>query len=1016
MKSKLLSFLLGCISTFAFAQNNEIDIAGTVTDDTGLPLPGVNVIVTGTSTGTSTDFDGNFYIASTIPTTLTFSYVGFVSIQKTVTSSERLTIVMQEDKNTLDEVVLIGYGTQKRKDVTGAVSMVDSETLDELKPIKVEQALQGTVSGVNVTSTSGSPGANLNIRIRGIATNGENGPLVIIDGYQGELGILNPNDIESITVLKDAQAAIYGTAGANGVVLITTKKGRKNQAPTVSYNVYTGFQETTRKLSVLNATEYGVLLNESYANGGRAAPLPDVSALGKGTDWQDEVFSDSAPVVNHDLTLSGGSENITYSVSGSHLYQEGIIGGRKSSFRRNTARLALGVDITDKLKLQTNAIYTYFDRDTFNENGLGSVLFNAINTPPTLPVRDQNGAYSLVPNTPGLGIEIINPLAQLENTYNDYDFKKINGTIGVDYDVADHLQVTGRIGFNTANSEGKSFAKEVNYGGKVFDVQRSSVSQNAVNDNSYTLDIFSTYSNVFAEDHDVTFTLGTTVYKEWGNGLFATGFDVPNNSWEFADIALATGTSGEGVRDVSSYAYDERRLSFFSRLQYNFKGRYLLSGMVRRDLSTKFGPGNKVAYFPSITAGYILSDEPFYPENDVVDFFKLRGSYGILGNDRIPNNGYVGTLGGEATYIFDNVIYNGTAIGILPNPDLQWEESKKFDVGLDLKVLKNTVDITADYFINTRDKLLIANIPVSGIVGTAAPGSGSPTVNAGSVRNKGFEVALGYGGNLNENFNFRVDYNFTTLKNEVLEVNNGTGFIEGGVFGVSQPAPSRMQTGYPIGYFYGYKTDGVFQDQAQVDAHPSQLALGANATPGDIRYVDINGDGVINPDDRTDLGNPIPLVTMGLNLRLDYRNFDFVAYSFASIGNDMVRNYERVLSDANRLNYVTERWTGAGSSNQVPKVTTAATANNVFSDYFVEDASYLRIQNVQLGYSLPQKSLDPMGIAKCRIYAGVNNLYTFTKYRGFDPGASSGAPIGGGIDYGFYPVPRTYLFGLNLNF
>ncbi len=1016
MKSKLLSLLLGFMTTLAFAQNKETNILGTVTDASGLALPGVNVIITGTSTGTSTDFDGNFSLSASLPASLTISYVGFINVEKTVTTEEHLDIVLQEDENTLDEVVLIGYGSQKRKDVTGAVSMVNTETLDQLKPVKIEQALQGTVSGVNVTSTSGSPGAGLNIRIRGIATNGDNAPLVIIDGYQGELGVLNPNDIENITVLKDAQAAIYGTAGANGVILVTTKKGRKNQAPEVSYNVYTGFQETTRKLSLLNATEYGILLNESYANGGQAPPLPDVSQLGKGTNWQDQVFNDSAPVVNHDLTVSGGSENITYSASGSHLYQEGIVGGRKSSFRRNTARISLGVEVSDKLKLTTNAIYTYFDRDVISENGLGSVLFNAVNTPPTQPVRDENGAYSLVPNTPGLGIEIINPLAQIENTYNDYDFKKLNGTFALDYDFTDHLKLTGRIGFNTANSEGRTFGKQVNYGGKVFDVQRSSVSQNAVNDNSYTLDIFPTYSRVFAEDHNVTFTLGTTIYKEWGNGLYATGYDVPNNSWKFADISLATGTSDAGVRDVSSYAYDERRLSFFTRLQYSFKGRYLFSAMLRRDLSTKFGPGNKVAYFPSVTAGYIVSDEPFFPKTEFLDFLKIRGSYGILGNDRIPNNGYVGSLDGEATYVFDGAIVNGRAIGVLPNPFLQWERSKKFDVGIDLRTANNKVDITADYFINTRDNLLIPGIPVTGIVGIAAPGSGAPTANAGTVRNKGFEFAIGYEENLNDALKLRVDYNFTTLTNKVLEVQNSTGFIEGGGFGVGQPAPTRMQEGFPIGYFYGYKTDGVFQDQGEVDAHPSQLALGANASPGDIRFADTNGDGVITPDDRTNLGDPIPDVTMGLNFRLNYKNVDFVAYSFASIGNDLIRNYERVLSDVNRLNYVTERWTGPGTSTSVPRVTTAATANNVFSDFFVEDASYLRIQNVQLGYSLPKRSLDPIGITKCRVYAGLNNLYTFTKYRGFDPSASSGAPIGGGIDYGFYPVPRTYLFGLNLNF
>lgn len=1016
MKRFVKIILFSCLCISMYGQQNSLDVSGIVTDGDGLPLPGVNVLVKGTSTGTTTDFDGNYSINIPSGSTLQFTYIGFKDQELTVEESGSYTIQLVASADDLEEVVVIGYGAQKRKEITGSVSTVSSETLEELKPVRVEQALQGTVSGVNVTSTSGAPGANLNVRIRGISTNGNSAPLVIIDGYQSELGLLNPNDIETITVLKDAQAAIYGTIGANGVILITTKRGRKNQAPQVSYNVYSGFQETTRKLPLLNATEYAVLLNEAYANGGMALPQPSVANLGKGTDWQEEIFNDAAPQFNHDFNISGGSEKVTYAVSGSHLYQEGIVGGRKSSFRRNTARLALGVDLSDKFTLQTNAIYTYFDRDTFNENGLGSVLFNALNAPPTLPARDASGDFSLVPNTAGLGIEIINPLAQLANTFNDYDFNKLNGNVSLEYEATNALTFTGRVGFNTSNSEGKSFAKQVSYGGKVFDVQRSSVSQERVNDNNYSLDLFGSYTDTFANDHTVTFTGGTTIFKEWGDGLSGTGYDVPNNSWQFADISLAQGTSAEGVRDVGSYAYDERRLSFFGRLQYNYKDKYLFSAILRRDASTKFGPGNKAAYFPSVTAGYLISDESFFPESDFLNFLKIRASYGVLGNDQIGNNGYIGTLSGEATYVFDGSVVNGRAIGVLPNPDLQWEESKKFDVGADLRLFNSKLTIATDYFINTRDNLLIPAIPVSGIVGIAAPGSASPTVNAGSVRNSGFEIALGYDDRFSDDMTFSIDYNLTTLKNEVLEVNNETGFIEQGGFGVGQPPAARMETGFPIGYFYGYRTNGIFQNQAEVDAHPAQLALGANAQPGDLRYEDLNNDGVINSDDRTNIGNPIPKVTMGLNLNFNYKNIDFVAYTFASLGNDLLRNYERVLSDVNRLNYTLDRWTGPGSSTTVPRLTTAATANNVLSDYFVEDASYARIQNMQIGYSIPKNALEPVGVAKCRLYMGVNNLYTFTNYRGYDPSASSGAPIGGGIDYGFYPVPRTYLLGVNLNF
>lgn len=1014
MKSKYLLIIFLFLSAFGYAQG--YDIGGVVKEaGSGLPIPSVNIQIKNSNKGTTSDMDGKFNLKGiSSGATLVFSYLGFKNFEYKVTSTNmNLSISLQQDSKTLDEVVVIGYGTQKKRQVTGAVSVVDSKTLEILKPVKIEQALQGTVSGVNVTTTSGAPGAPLDIRIRGIATNGQNGPTTIIDGYVGELGLLNPNDVESITVLKDAQAAIYGTIGANGIILVTTKTGKKNAKTKISLNTYTGFQETSRTLPTLNATEYALLLNESYANGGKALPYPNVSGLGKGTNWQNEVFNTGVPIISHDLSISGGSDKVTYAVSGSHLDQEGIIGGSKSGFLRNTARVSLGADLSEKLKLKTNVIYTYFNRKSLNENGLASVLFNALNIPSTLSPYDSNGDFTLAPTT-GLGIEIINPLAQIANTYNDYNFKKLNGNFGLDYKLFKDFVLSSSMGFNTSNSKSKSFAKEINYGGKVFDVARSSVSQNAINDNDYSFDIYGTYTKKVGEGHNFAATIGNTIYKQWGNGLFATGYDVPNNSWDFADISLTTGILN--AKTNGSYSYDERRLSYFGRAQYDYKGKYLLSAMIRRDASTKFGPGNKIGYFPSFTAGWVISDEGFYGESNFINFMKLRGSYGTLGNDQIPNNGYISQLTGEATYVFDGALVNGSASGQIPNPDLKWEEARKFDVGLDLKLFNDKISIVSDYFIDTRADLLIPNIPVSGIIGISAPGASAPTINAGTVRNSGLEFSIDYKNKFSDNFSMSAGYNVTFLENKVLEVNNGTGFIEGGSFGVGQPAPSRMEVGQPIGYFYGYQTDGIFQNQAEVDAHPSQLALGANAAPGDIRYTDVNGDNVIDVKDRTNIGDPIPSATMGFNLQLNYKNLDFSAYTFASIGNDMVRNYERDVTDANHFRYVLDRWTGEGTSNSVPRVTTSSTANTVFSDYFVEDASYLRIQNIQLGYSLNPKYAEKAGLTKLRLYAGVNNLYTFTKYKGYDPGASNGAPIGGGIDYGFYPIPRTYMMGLNINF
>lgn len=1020
MKSKLLLITFILISSFCFAQ--EVEVKGKVSEvGTGLTIPGVNVIVKNGTASTVTDMDGNYIINAPVGSILSFSFIGYETVEQTVTEAGVISVSLKETSQTLEEVVVIGYGTQRKKEVTGAVSVVGAKTLQDMNPIKVEQALQGTVSGVNVTTQSGKPGAALDIRIRGIATNGDNAPLVLIDGYIGSLSDINANDIENITVLKDAQAAIYGTSGANGVILVTTKKGRKNSKATFSYNAYTGFSETTRKLPLLNASEYALLLNEKYANGGQPIPFPNVSNLGEGTDWQDEIFDTGVPIINHDLSVSGGGEKVTYRVSGSHLDQEGIIGGAdKSHFERNTARVSLNADLSDKLKMYTNVIFLTTDSQGFNENVLGSVLFNAINTPAIYSPYDTNGDFTVLPTgsstIPGsnLGNEIINPLAQIANTYNDYNLKKLSGTFGADYEVIKNLTVTGRVGFNTQNRDERIFNKQISYGGKVFDNVRSSVNQNAFDDNDYTFDAFANYKFDINESHNFTATLGTTVFKTWGKGLYATGFDVPNNSWEFADISLTTGFADN--KTVSSYSYDDRRLSYFGRIQYDYKGRYLVSGMIRRDSSTKFGANNRVGYFPSVTGGWVLSEESFFKENNILNFAKIRASYGVLGSDRFNSNLYLGLLNGEATYVFDGALANGFAIGALPNPDLKWEEARKFDLGLDLNFFNDKLEFVADYFKDTRANLLIPNIPVSGIVGTYAPGGQNPTLNAGDVENKGFEFALTYNDYIGDNFHIKASYNATFIKNTVTSVNNGTGFFAGGEFGVGQPQPTRMEVGHPMGYFYGYVTDGIFQNATEVAAHPDQSALGAAAQPGDIRFVDVNGDGVLNADDRTEIGDPIPNATMGFNLQLDYKGFDFATYWFASIGNDMVRNYERNLTDVNRMSYTLDRWTGEGTSNSVPRTTTAATSNNIFSDFFVEDASYLRIQNVQLGYTVNPDFTEKAGITKLRIYAGVNNLYTFTKYRGFDPGASSGAPLSSGIDFGFYPVPRTYLIGLNLNF
>lgn len=1011
MKYSLLTVFASLVMSITMAQN--LEISGVITaEEDGFPIPGANVIVKGTTIGASSDFDGNYTIKDVPPgSTLVFSYIGFVTQEIVVNTAATLNVVMVTDVAQLDEVVVIGFGTQRKKEITGAVSIVSSETIEELNPVRVEQALQGQVAGVQVNANSGAPGSASTISIRGIATNGDSRPLILVDGNVIEdLSVLNPNDIESMNVLKDATAGIYGVRAANGVILITTKTGRKNMPLSFELSAYGGFQQTTRKIPVLNATEYALLVNEAFAANGESAPFPDVSGLGRGTDWQDKVFED-APIFENNITIKGGTEKSTYSYGGSFLTQDGIVGGNKSNFTRFTQRGNYSYDILDNLRANAGIIYTHTNRRAFNENGLGSVLFNALNMAPTFSVFDENGNYTLAE---GLGNEVINPVAQIENTFNRTKVDKISGVGGLQYDFLDHFTAQANIQFNYAEVKNKTFNPIAFYGsGKVFNRDRSEVVETLNYFRDYTFDANLTYKRSFNDVHNLTVLLGMQTFETSGVFTGFIGFDIPGNSIANASIENASDVmSINANRPDGDPRFKQRLLSYFARVQYDYKGKYLFSGVIRRDGSSKFGPQNKFGWFPSGSVGWILSNEDFLSDSNFVNFLKLRASYGILGNDRIPDFRYASTLSGEGTYVFDNMLFNGTALGAVGNPQIRWEEQKSFDIGVDAKFIDNKLDITADYFNRKTEDLLV--IPqVSGLLGTAAPGSGPPVVNAGTVENQGFEFSIGYSDNISDDFNFSVRYNVTTLDNEVIEVSGQGDFIPGGAFGVGQDPPARMEAGFPLGYFRGFKTDGVFQNQAEVDAYPT---INNMVQPGDLRFVDINNDGIIDDDDKTNIGNPLPEATMGLNISLNYKGFDFGAYAFASIGNDIVRNYERNQPLTNRTVYYLDRWTGEGSTNSFPRVTSGANSNGLFSDFYVEDGSFIRLQNVQLGYSFGEKVLENSKLSKLRIYVSANNLFTLTEYQGYDPTASTGEPIGGGIDYGFYPSPRTFILGVNLKF
>lgn len=1014
MKHYFFSFFLLLVSLSAFAQ--EYTVSGNVTSaQDGLPIPTVNIVIKNTSKGVTTDFDGNYTI-NNVPqdAVLVFSYIGFETKEVNIINGNTLNIVLKEDTESLDEVVIIGYGTQKRKEVTGAVATVNSKTIEALKPTRIEQALQGQVAGVNVTSQSGAPGSASDIRIRGISTNLDNRPLILVDGNViQDLSVVNPNDIESYTVLKDATAGIYGVRAANGVILITTKTGRKNKPLSFQYDAYAGFQQTTRKIPLLNATEYALIKNEAAAANGDDLPFPNTFGLNRGTDWQDELF-ETAPIFSNAITASGGSEKSTYSFGVSLLTQDGIVGGSKANFTRYTTRANYGLEIIENLNFKANLLYTGTTRKALPEGGLGSVLFNALNFAPTDTPRDENGAFT---SSAGYPIEVVNPFKQIENTFNRTKVDKISGVFGLNYKFLDGFSAEFNYQWNYSEVRSRAFNPLVTFGnGSVFDntnIVTLNESSNFFRD--YTVDAFINYEKSFNEDHNLKVTVGNSIFKTTGDffPLLGQGFAAGTT---FSSAEIENADTIVDQRFGNNLTFDSRLLSYFGRVQYNYKSKYLVSAVVRRDGSTAFGPDNKFGVFTSGSVGWIASDEAFLADSNIIDFLKFRSSYGVLGNDRIPANRFESLLNGEGVYVFNDELQVGTAIGAISNPEIKWEEQKAFDVGFEARFLNNKIDVTVDYFNRKTEDLLLA-VESSQILGGTAPGSSNPIANAGTVENKGLEFQISYKDQLSEDLKFNISYNFATLDNEVLEVNNTIGFVPGGGFGIGQAnQPSRMQVGQPIGVFFGLQTDGIFQTQAEVDAHPSQIALGANAEAGDLRFVDVNQDGIINDDDRTFIGDPIPDVTMGLNLTFDYKSFDFQTYFFASIGNDIVRNYDRNSPITNLTVYSLDRWTGPGSTNTNPRVTNAATGNTVFSDYFVEDGSFLRAQNMQVGYTFNKEKLQKGGLKNIRLYVSVSNVFTLTEYRGFDATTSNGAPIGGGIDSGFYPNPRTFLFGTNVKF
>ena len=1021
--------LLCCIgATQVYGQT----ITGSIINERSEAVPYVKITVKSSKKPFLSDGKGLFQVSVTDPATdvLVFTAMGYQKQEVPVAGQTNLTVVLLEVSQDTKDVVVVGYGTAKSKELTGATSRVKGEDLEKMNMTRMDQALQGQVSGVTVSSNSGSPGGSANIRIRGLSTFGDNDPLILVDGvvYDSEgLNALNPSDIKSINVLKDATAGIYGVRAANGVIIVETKNGAINRKPTMEYNGYFGVQQTARKLDLLTAEEYAVIKNEAFAFGGQTMPFSNTN-LGTGTNWQDSVFS-SAPVQSHNLSLSGGTLNTRYSIGLGYFNQEGIVGADKANFGRYNARLNFATDMSEKLKLNSVLLFSSDMRSTLPENGIGSVLYNTINAFPNESVYSSPGTFSYMEEVS----DIINPIAQMMNQYNWSTANKFVGKEEFIYEFNENISLTNRFNYNYANVDAKVFSPLVWYGdGKYANTAANAALESpeveigdsvfiergaaVYEERSTYLDLsyegFVNYDKTFNDIHKVKGTFGVSVFERKGQSLNGVGFGIPNNSLAYADIS-ANQAQGGFLNNVNSWEFKERLLSAFMRAEYAYKEKYLVSGILRRDGSSKFGPNSRWGIFPTISGGWLLSEEDFF-KSESIDYLKFRASYGVSGNDQIPNFAYRALLNGEGVYVFDDLITQGAAIGRPANPDLRWETTRQLNVGLDLTWLK-VINFTTNYFIkNTND--LLFQPDVSALLGSYGPGGYPPIINAGDVSNKGWEFEVAYQSDRKNLLQTNLNFNLTTINNKVVSVPEGIEYIPGAAFSVGGDVATRFEEGYEIGYFFGYQTEGVFQTQEQID---NAAVVQEGAQPGDLIFKDVNGDGKINfsdDSDKTYLGSAIPDFTMGFAFNFKLKGFDFSGNVYAALGQEIIRNYERQQPYANQLAYVIDRWTGEGSTNEHPRLTTGPTNNNLFSDYYVEDGSFVRLRNLQFGYTLPSTLLRKIHLESLRVYVAANNLITLTRYMGFDPDLGSSSVLSAGVDYGMYPQARSLMGGLQIKF
>lgn len=1040
----LLSLLL-FVAT-GYGQQEGITCKGVVVDEYGEPVIGATVVLKGKeSTGSITDINGSFTVTAEAGTTLVISYIGYGDQEVKIQPSLR--VVLKEESTALSDVVVIGYGTQKKSVVTASIAKVSSDDLASTAPVRMDNALKGLAAGVTVTSSSGQPGEAAQIRIRGVGTINDSDPLYIVDGMPIEDGFdyVNPTDIESIEVLKDAASgAIYGARAANGVVLVTTKSGKKGKA-SINYNFSYGWQSPWRQRDVLNATEYAIMMNEGYVNAGMEPIYADPYSYGEGTDWQDLVFNDGAPVTNHDISISGASDKVNYYLSLGYYTQEGIVGGNydRSNYNRLTLRSNTKFTLLDattersylnKLDVTVSLSYARVKSKSIDTNSqYGSVLGSALALSPILTptlttqaeIDAQNELYSgndyYVPMYDGNGNlytvpgadynEMVNPLASLSLPGATNWSHKFVANFAAELNIWDGLKY--RISYGADMSFWGSDSHSVEYYLSTNNYSSiTSASSESDRGTVWQIENTLTYDKTFG-DHTIGIVLGQSAMKNtgWTLGGSANGLIDEDKPY----LNFTSGLSEDGDRNSWGGRSDPYTMSsLFARLSYNYAERYMVQGTVRRDGSSRFGSNNRYATFPSFSLGWNITNEPFMKNRpNWLTSMKLRFSWGKNGNDNIGNFSYIVLTSTGNNYILGTTegIESGTKADGLANENLKWEESRQTDVGLDLAFFNNRLTFTVDYYNKVTEGMLM-EMYIPDYVGET-----KPTGNVGKMQNRGVEFELGYKFNIGQ-AHFSIKGNASYLKNKLISLGNETGYMNYDEF-QNVGTITRASNGEPFPYFYGYKTDGIFQNWDEVYAYVNSDGdlIQPDAEPGYVRIVDVNGDGEITDDDRTKIGKGMPDWTFGLNFQASWRNWDFSMMWQGVSGCDVFDATRRIdIATTNLPSWMLSRWTGEGSSSKYPIFIIGDTSDNwLSSDLYVHDASYLRLKNIELGYTLPQNITRRVFIEKLRIYVAAENLFTFTEYWGYDPEISSGG-TSLGVDYGVYPQARVWKIGFNLSF